>query len=919
MSEIQETKKSYNFRAKMPLILRGLAVFGFVAAILVIGIGFYNARNNQTFRMKGFPAELSEEVVAVVNGYERTESDNGIVKYLIKADKATTFKDNHQELENVFLQVYDPKNNKLSDKISAVKAVYIPDKVDSKDFKLFLAGNVDIETRNNLKVKTEQLTYDKKTEVADAEETVEFARDNISGKSFGAIVNIKDRTLDLLKDVEIFAHQTDDGKILASSDVKTAKILAGRAFVSQVPEKIKLEQGVEIYLTPQSEVNGNLTQATDIKANQATAFFTNKEVDKIELNGNVDVYQKPNGNNSGWTKTKANRAIATVNKELKRLELYDNVVIETTANDSKPTKISSGSAVYIKDTDIFDLKNNVEIITVEDAKPTRIRAETAFYDQRGGKVLLTGNTEIIQGGDLVKGDVLNAELFPNKRIKNAVANGNAFLRQDSADRKTEVSASEITANFNQDALIQKANATGGSDVKVIPKNSNEYKQFGLFAPKAINLGFRNDGTLSNLNTQGRTTIKLNAANNSPDSANKNLTADSVNTTISNNGKELVTAQAKGDAELVVEPLRASKENYKSVVNAAEFNCDFYPGNNAKSCVAKSDAKAVRYPTVKSQSKQTLEANSLTAVFSQTDQDVEKFDANGNAKFNEADRNGIANRIIYTANDGFVKLSGGEPTVWDSQARAKANEIDWDTQNEKSVLRGDVSTTYYSQKQTGGATPFQDVNSPVFLTAQNASFDHKAETALYTGNARAWQSNNYVRAEKLFLQQKDQQLYAEGKVQSMLYDAKQTVGGKSSKNPVYATADKMTYQGNLNLLRYENNVDIRQGTDRIVAGVANVFLDKNNELTKTVVTNDVVITQPNRRATGDFAQYTAEDESIVLRGNPAKVSDAESGSSQGREVVVNLRENRVVGKGSDSKNGTGRTRTVYKIKNGKINE
>ena len=117
---------------------------------------------------------------------------------------------------------------------------------------------------------------------------------------------------------------------------------------------------------------------------------------------------------------------------------------------------------------------------------------------------------------------------------------------------------------------------------------------------------------------------------------------------------------------------------------------------------------------------------------------------------------------------------------------------------------------------------------------------------------------------------------------------------------------------------KNNVDIRQGTDRIVAGVANVFLDKNNELAKTVITNDVVITQPNRKATGDFAQYSVEDESIILRGNPARVSDAESGSSQGREVVVNLRENRVIGKGSDSNNGTGRTRTVYKIKNGKIN-
>lgn len=919
MSENPNPKKqNYNFRAKMPLILRGLAVFGFVAAIIAIGIGFYISRNNQTFRMKGFPTQLSKEVVAVVNGYERRESVDGVLKYFIKADKATTFTDKHQELENIFLEVYDENNSELSDKISSVKAVFIPAEDGSKNFKLFLAGDVDIETRDKLKVKTDQLTYDKSTEIADAEEAVEFSRENISGESYGAIVNIQNKTLDLLKDVEIFAHLTENGKILSSTDIKTARIKAGRAFVQQSPQKIKLEQGVEIYLTPNNRPDGNLTQETDIKANRATAFFTNREIDKIELNGNVDVYQKPTGNNSGWTKTKANRAVALIDKELKRLELYENVLIETaTANNSKPTRISSSSAVYEKDRDIFKLKDNVEILTDEDSKPTRIRAENALYEQTGGKVFLEGNAEAAQGGDLVRGDAINAELFPNKKIKYANAIGNAFLRQDTTDRRTEVNASELKAYFNENQQIQKASAFGNSEVKVIPKDSNQYNKFALFAPKSLNLDFRNDGTLSNLQTQGRTTIKLNAINNSADAANKNLTADSVNATLSSSGKELLTAQAKGNAELVIEPLRSSSKNYKTVVNASEFNCDFYAGNNAKSCVAKSGAKAVRYPTVKSQIKQTLEANSLTAVFDKSTQDVEKFEANGKAKFNEADRNGIAEQIVYTADDGFVRLRGGEPTVWDSNARAKATEIDWNTQAEQSVLRGNVSTTYYSQKRTGGATPFEEVNSPVFLTSQSAKFDHQAETAIYYGNARAWQGNNYVRAEKLFLMQKDEQMYAEGKVQSMLYDVKQTAAGKSAKPPVYASADKMTYQGNLNLVRYENNVDIRQGTDRIVAGAADIFLDKNNELSKTVITNNVVITQPNRRATGDFAQYTAADESIILRGNPARVSDSESGSSQGREVMVNLRENRVIGKGSASKNSTGRIRTVYKIKNGKI--
>ena len=241
------------------------------------------------------------------------------------------------------------------------------------------------------------------------------------------------------------------------------------------------------------------------------------------------------------------------------------------------------------------------------------------------------------------------------------------------------------------------------------------------------------------------------------------------------------------------------------------------------------------------------------------------------------------------------------------------EIDWDTRGEKSFLRGSVSTTYYSQKQTGGATPFTQTNSPVFLTSANAEFDHAAETGLYTGNARAWQDNNFVSGDRMLIQQKQGQFFADGNVKSLLYDAEKREGGKVTKQPVYASANKMTYANENNLLRYEGNVDIRQGTDRITSGIANVFLDKNNELKQTVAEQNVVITSPNRKATGDWAQYTAENEVVILRGSPARVEDAEQGSTQNAQLTVYMRENRFVGEGNTQQKDSGRIRSVYKIK------
>ncbi len=899
-------KKLQN-RANLPKYFRVAAVGALIVTVLAIGIGFYRSRNNQEFRMRGLPAELSKDVVAQVNGYERRETDGDVIKYYIKADKATTYTDNHQELENVFLQVYDEKGETF-DQMTAQKAIYVP--AENKNFTAYFAGDVNVETRDALKVKTEQLTYKKETEIAEAEELIEFSRENVSGKSFGAIVKTKEKTLELLKDVEIVANGEGE---YADSKFQQAKIIAGHAFLNQTDGKIDFNQSVVINITP-NESNAS-AQPTDIKSDRASAFFVNKEIKKIDLTGNVDVYQKTTNANKKWTKTRANRAVAEINKELKQLELFENVEIETASNDAKPTNIKTNYALYLKDADRFELKNNVEIVTNQGDKQTLIKSSEAVYEQTNGKIFLSGGAEITQVNDYLKGDALTAELFPNKNLKNALVKGNAYLRQIAPERTTEISGSELNASFADNQQLQTANAIGDSSANLIPAKSDEYSKVTLSAPNAIKLNFQS-GLLNQMQTEGRTTVAMFAPTGKPDASNKKLTANTVKTSFNANGKDLAKTEAVGNAELYVEPLKSSPENYRTTINALRFDCDFFEiGNSAKNCSATGKTKTVRVPTIKSENRgnQTLTADRLDASFNQQSQDIQQFDAVGNAKFSELDRSGIADKIVFTASDETVRLRGGEPTVSDSRARAKAGEIDWDTRNEKSILRGKVSTTYISQKQTGGATPFGQTNAPVFVTADAAEFQHKAEIGIYSGNARAWQENNYVRADKLILRQKQGELYGEGAVQSLLYDAKRKENGVETNVPVFAKSQKIFYFKDKNLLRYETDVDIRQGTDRIVAGVANVYLTDKNEVAQTVAETNVVVTSPNRKAVGDYAQYIAADESIVLRGNPAKIDDSESGSTQGAQVTVFLRTNRVETESKTNQTNSGRIRTVYKIK------
>lgn len=865
-----EDLKKLHLRADLPKYFRygAIALAALVIAAIVINL---LVSREPEFRMKSFPTNLSQDVVAEINGYERTEYDNGARKYYVKADKAVTFSDNHQELENAFIEIFDATGEK-SDKISSQKAIYIPE--ENKNFTAYLAGTVNIETRDSLKIETDQVTYKKSDETAIAEEPVKFKRDNIEGNAIGSTVKILEKKIELHKDVEIRQFETAE----LTGD-PSAKINAGSASYDQLNERIDLHQGTKIHSISRQPV-----RTTDISSQSAV----------------IQLVAVEDGNK----------------RDIKTAELFENVAIDSTESGKVPTKIRSGYALYDRPADKFDLKNGVNIVTAEDQTPTTINSANAVYEQMNGVATLQGSADITQGNNFAKGDHIVAHLFPSRKLKNAYIRGNGYVRQIDAERTLEVSGAELNAGFADGQDINDANALNNATTVITPAKPDEYSRVTMSAPRAIRLRFKQPGIIEQMLTEGRTTIQLDSPNNAPDSSNKRVTADVVKTFFAADGKNIQKAEAAGNAELFVEPLKASVENYKTTVNAPRFDCEFFPtGNNARSCVGGQGTKTVRVPTVAVQGRgnQILTADKLTTTFSQTTRDVERFDATGNAKFNEIDRNGISDEMSFTSADGTVRLRGGEPTVWDSKARAKAQEIDWDTKNEKSFLRSGVSTTYYSQESSGGATPFGQTKKPVFVTASNAEFDHKTQVAVYSGNARGWQDKSYVRADKFTILQKQGQFNADGGVNSLLYDVKRKENGKESLVPVSAASNSMNYFRDNRLLRYTGAVDIRQATDRITGGKADVYMSENNEVSKTEVEQNVVITQPKRKASGDFASYTAANEIVVLRGDPAKVEDAENGTSQAGEMTLYMRENRVNSVGQSRQNTTGRSRSVYKIK------
>jgi LPS export ABC transporter protein LptC len=591
---------------------------------------------------------------------------------------------------------------------------------------------------------------------------------------------------------------------------------------------------------------------------------------------------------------------ATLNAKTKKLDLHKDVVI-TVAPNAK---------------DVAQTKETAR------SRPVTIKAASGHFDHAIMWLNFAGGAVIEQERDAMSGDQVTAKLNEHKRLQKIEARGNSYLRSMNVGRAAEVNAGDMDFFLDNDQQLQRAVATRDVRARSLDADS----QMELTGAVSLEVVFQPQAErslLKEMNVGGRSVLSLAAPQsraNDPRAANKRLTADAVKLVWRTTGRDLEGAQASGNAELVVDPVQKSATADRKTLTAPTFVCEFFEaGNLARQFVASGgEVKAVIDPLEPSETRaqRTLTSQKMTATFVRETQDVERLDAQGDAKFNEKDRYGTSASASYTAADETVRLRGGEPTVWDSRARTKGTEIDSDTRSDISYSRGNTKTTYYSQEQTNGATPFQKVKSPVYIVSDRGEFRHLTGVAVYTGAARAWQDDNFVRADRITIYRDSKRMEGEGRVQSALYQArrKNTGGAGATVVPAFATSNSMFYSEDERVLHYEGSVDILQGTDRIRSAVADVYLLKEtSEVERTVAQRDVVVTQPGRTGTGTWAQYTASDETVIMKGSPARVQDAEQGTTESERLTMYLRENRVVADDSRGAQSTGRVRSTHKVK------
>jgi lipopolysaccharide export system protein LptA len=565
----------------------------------------------------------------------------------------------------------------------------------------------------------------------------------------------------------------------------------------------------------------------------------------------------------------------------------------------------------------------------KDAQPVEIRGDRAEYVEKDGTVKFESNVNVTQGERQGRADLATSFVNPQtKKIERIEMRGNSRLESREKGKASEAQSRDMDFFFDEQRRLKNSASYGDARVRSLEPDSPRE-----ITAERIDVTYKPNekgSVMQLINAQGRAVMRLEAVLASAkegDWSERVLEADAMQASLRDDGKNLARAEAAGNAVLTVTPKRITPSSEKKTLRAPKFVADFFEtGNLIKTFVAEPNPVA-EFDPMQSEGKdkddpakrlkKTLNGKKMTANFSQQTQDVSDLTVDGDAKLTEGERVAVAARAVYTASNQTVAMRG-KPQVWDSSMRSSADEIDANVYSSESELRGRARTTYFNRDSTDGAAPFKKRKQPVTVASDRAIVKHKEGAARYIGNARAWQEEDFVRAEYIELDKGERTMTAWNNARSAFYDFEREVEkGRKEVVPVFASSDRIIYTDANRTTHYEGSVKIRQGTDQIDSATADAVMDEENKLISLTASKDVVMTQPARRATGDQVVYTAATDTAILTGNFAVVEDHEREAvTKSPKLTLHLRDARIEAN-DDNNVGSGakrRVRTTHRIQN-----
>lgn len=607
------------------------------------------------------------------------------------------------------------------------------------------------------------------------------------------------------------------------------------------------------------------------------------------------------------------------NTRTQSMSLESDVSLRLPGVDGGTIDASAGSLNYSK-------QNNQVAL----AAPVRVSQGNRWVHAAAGRVFLDSANRITR---IALSGFSAADALPGRRLTGA----GGVLEIDLIPGAREVRM--ITASGRVDAASDDA-----SGMRRLKADSAALTMTG---PKSIPQSGRAQGHVE-LSFVGKPSAPAGTAK--PTSAGERvLTANDLRFRFAPGGLPR-EAHTQGPGKLVLVPGTGGR----TTVTAGSFRMTFNTAGRLTALRGLASARIVDQPASSRGSIGTpavSTSNDLLASVNPATGALKTVRQSGNVTLEQGGSHGRASEATFNAQKQTALLAGN-PELWNSDLRARADQIRMDLMSGIANGEGHVQSVYLGGQSAGlfSGRPGADAHpsgtrreegagnasvAPVMVLADKVTVYRDREYAHYEGHVRAVRGADVVESESLDIFQKAQRLSTGRGVTTWLIEpafrgvgdsgrsraAKAARSAASAVEPVTITANRLDYFNPGKAAVYEGNVRMTVGaavftSDRLEvyfssAGnqnptgphkAINDSINKPMEIERVVADGHVMVKQPpGRRASGEHAKYFANTGKIVLTGGHPAVYDPQQGYLTAQTLTFSTRDGSLfAGGGKNSK-------------------
>ncbi len=424
----------------------------------------------------------------------------------------------------------------------------------------------------------------------------------------------------------------------------------------------------------------------------------------------------------------------------------------------------------------------------------------------------------------------------------------------------------------------------------------------LMRARDINLDYAEDGrTLQLATLAGQSLIRMASEG---AGADQQLSGEFINIELGPDGA--VKSLASRDRVTVTLP--AVKDAPSRTIRAQQLNGQGAPGQGL-TAMRFEDNVVFAEAAARDRGARTARSRTLDLRLSPSTGALDEARFAGGVRFEDGALVAQSGVAVYRLGGNGLDLrdtSGtADPFVNDDTIRVDAEAIDLTLAPRRMVAKGKVRSVLQPSKPKPGAPAAKRPGllgdaDPVNVVAGELTYDEDTHRGLYQGQARLWQGDTVIQAERINLDESKGDLSAEGNVITTLALASNRPPPTPAVRPAptILRGATFTYRDDTRKAVYDDKAQMNGTEGNLRADHIELSLaDGENRLERLDARGSVDVTLDKRRASGATLVYRPADERYEISGAPGRFVD-ECNDSSGKTLTFFKSSDRVIIDGNE---------------------